>query len=93
MRVPPAEPAAALKPVARNTYDWYLNSPFPATRGSAVMPSSSIGRTPGSTSDVAGTGCTSARNVISNEARLALRSSGSVTVAFHCRLPVASSTR
>jgi hypothetical protein len=37
---------------------------------------------------VGGTGWTSAVNVISNEARLAVDSSGSVTVAFHCRLPV-----
>ena len=40
--------AAALNPVARKAYDWYLNSPLPATFGSAVSPTSSIGRIPGS---------------------------------------------
>ena len=39
-----------------------------------------------------GTGWTSAINVISNEARLAAGSPGSVTVAFHCRVPVTSSS-
>jgi hypothetical protein len=42
----------------------------------------------GKTSLVVGTGWTSAMKMISNDARLALASSGSVTVAFYCRLPV-----
>ena len=54
------------------------------------------GRTHAAEADISvvvGTGCTSARKVTSNDARLAFGSFGSVTVAFHCRLPVSSSTR